>query len=541
MLPPCAQCGAPVSPGGPGPGPGAGKNPGALLDGPRFCGSCGAALTTPAATARVQLAVDAETLRHFVAGSRCLLRLRLRSEDPRALGPVSLFCEVLGGGRLEPVRATALAPGESLTLPLWLVPSLPGFFELRGVILLTLADSGARSYLRFEGVAFRVGAAGDAPRVSVVNIDQSSARVVDNSRSQFALPADDRGGLVGEGDFRAVSLRPLDAAEAGELVPELAPASPIAADSPVRAPSVRTGASVRFTVKTELAQYEVSSVLAQGELATIYEGRRMSDGARVVVKIADDSADNDLMQAEVSALRLLRSEPSRQAKHLPTVLDQLHTRDGRLGTVLEFLDGIDLFKVRERLPQGLPPQHLIWLMRRCLSVLGWAHSRGVLHGNIDPAHIIVRAQDHNVWLIDWCYSIVNPARTGQGFRCLNEEYSPPEVAARKPPLPSSDLYSLGKCMFFALGGDPRTKTFPANSAEPARASSARWGESHSAVASEGGREAPPVIDERLQRFLQFCVMESPIQRVQDAWDSYRFLDRLRQEIWGPHRFIELIL
>lgn len=512
MLPPCAQCGAPVPPGPPG------NNPGAPSQAARFCGSCGAPLATsaPYLAPAVQLAVDAETLRHFVAGSRCLLRLRLRSEDTRTLGPVSLHGEVLGGGPLDAVRIPSLPPGESAVLPLWLVPPVPGFFELRGVLQLA-PSGGTASFFRFEGVTFRVGAAGDAPRVSVVNIDQSSARVVDNSRSQFALPADDRGGLVGDGDFRAVTLRPLAAAEAGSLIPGLAVSgAQDVQDRQPRAPLIQTGASVRFTVKTELAQYEVSSVLAHGELATIYEGRRTSDGKRVAVKIAEDSADNDLIQAEVSALRLLRSEESRQLKHLPVVLDQLHTRDGRLGTVLELLDGIDLFKVRERLPGGLPPQHLIWVMRRCLSVLGWAHSRGVLHGNLDPAHILIRASDHNVWLIDWCYAIVNPARTGQGFRCLNEEYSPPEVAARKPPLPSSDLYSLGKCMFFALAGNPKEKTLP-------------------------GSILGEPIDERLQRFLQFCVMESPIQRVQDAWDSYRYLDRLREQIWGPHRFIELVL
>jgi serine/threonine protein kinase len=282
------------------------------------------------------------------------------------------------------------------------------------------------------------------------------------------------------------------------------------------------GAGVRFTIRTEQGQYEATAVLAQGDLATIYDGRRSRDGARVVVKIADDSQDNDLIQAEVSALRLLRSTPSPQLKHLPVVLDQLHTRDGRLGTVLEYIDGYNLTQVRERLPRGLPVRHLIWLMRRCFSVLGWAHSLGVLHGNLDPAHILCRAADHNVWVLDWCYAIVNPAQSGQSFRCLNEEYSPPEVAARKPPLPSSDLYSLGKCMFYVLGGSPKDKTLPATSDGPP------------------GEPAEP-IDERLQRFLQFCVLESPLSRAQDAWQGYRHLQHLRKELWGPHQFVELTL
>ncbi len=480
-------------------------------------------------TARVRLFIDTQTLRHFAVGTRCVIRLKLENAGALALDPVSIYAEVVGGQRPAPARAATIFPGQSGVLPVWLVPTMPGFFELGGIVhVVDLA--GTHSYFRFSAVQFRVGEASEGTRVSVVNIDQSSARVVDNSRSQFARETadDDRGGLVGDGEFHPVTLRPLGAQEAAAACPELAATLPPPATDPSQTAAQHTtpaarfqpGASVRFTVRSEKGQYEALSVLAQGDLATLYDGRRSSDGARVVIKIADDSQDNDLMQAEVSALRLLRSEPSPQLKHLPVILDQLHTRDGRLGTVMEYLDGFDLLQVRQRLPQGLPAQHVIWLMRRTLNVLGWAHSRGVLHGNVDPAHIICRPRDHNVWLVDWCYAIVNPARSGQTFRCLNEEYSPPEVAARKPPLPSSDLYSLGKCMFYVLGGDPQTKTLPEQ-------------------LDDAGVAAP--IDERLQRFLQYHVLESPLSRAQDAWEGYRFLEKLRQQIWGPHRFIELSL
>lgn len=469
--------------------------------------------------ARVRLFIDAQTLRHFAVGTRCMIRLKLENAGALALDPVAIYAEVVGGERLPTAHGAAVFPGQSAVLPLWLVPTMPGFFALRGVVqVVDLA--GTPSYFGFSAVEFRVGEAGDGSRVSIVNIDQSAARVVDNSRSQFAAAGADRGGLVGAGEFHPVALQPLTPQEAAARCPELAPAllavdatTGRTAEATSVAPLLPIGSRVNFTIKTERGEYEAIAVLAHGDLATIYDGRRRSDGARVAIKIAGDSQDNDLIQAEVSALNLLRSAPSPQLKHLPVVLDQLHTRDGRQGTVLEYLDGFDLLKVRERLPGGLPARHLIWLMRRCLSVLGWAHSRGVLHGNLDPAHILCRAADHNVWVIDWCYAIVNPARTGQGFRCLNEEYSPPEVAARKPPLPAADLYSLGKCMFYVLGGDPRQRTLP--SSEP--------------------------VPEPLQRFLQFCVLDSPLARAQDAWEAYRYLDRLREELWGPHKFIELTL
>jgi hypothetical protein len=122
---------------------------------------------------------------------------------------------------------------------------------------------------------------------------------------------------------------------------------------------------------------------------------------------------------------------------------------------------------------------------------------------------MVRPNDHNVWLVDWCWSIVNPAQTGESFRCLNEEYSAPEVAEKKSPLPSADLYSLGKCMIYAAGGDPKTG------------------------------ELPEAMDERLARFIKFLVVESPLGRAQDAWALYSRLDRLREELYGPHEFVPL--
>lgn len=470
-----------------------------------FCPGCGSPVTESPALS-LQLAVDTDTMRHFAVGTRCALRMRV-TVSGGAVSEVGIVAEVHEGQRLALVKGPPAVDGHTL-LTLWLVPTLAGFYELRGAVY-AVTTRGDRSYARFSSLQFLV-AADSGPRVSVVNIDQRSARVVDNSRTSFAAPSEDRAGIVAGGAWHDVPLSKIEAADAAQLgVPQ--PETARAERSDPAPVTPRPGGPVRFTIKAERGSYDVNGTLAHGELATIYDGRRSSDGTRVAVKIADDRADNDLIQAEVSALALLCAEDSPQRKHLPEVLDRFHTRDGRLGTVFTYLDGLDLTEARRRLPDGLPPRHLIWVMRRCLSVLGWAHSRGVLHGNIDPAHIMVRARDHNVWIVDWCYAIVNPAQTGQSFRCLNETYSPPEVAARKPPLPSSDLYALGKSMLFILGGDPVAKTLP-----------------------EG-------IDERLQRFLNYCVLESPLSRAGDAWQAYRQLDHIREEIWGAHQFIELHL
>ncbi len=259
-------------------------------------------------------------------------------------------------------------------------------------------------------------------------------------------------------------------------------------------------------LRTQRHAYRIQGTLAQGNLAMLHSATNESNHP-VVLKIAAQADDNDLLRTESRILMVLGADAGRYGKHLPELLDQFHTSDGRQGNVLGKLDGFDLVTVRERYPQGVPERHIIWILRRTLSVLGYAHSKGVIHGNIEPSHIMLRPADHNVWLIDWCYAIFEPARTGQGFRVANETYSAPEVAQRKPPLPSADLYSVGLTMIYLIGGNPQTKAIP------------------------------PHVDERLRRFLEFFVLDSPLGRAQDAWELYNRLDDLRKQVYGEHEFV----
>jgi hypothetical protein len=64
-------------------------------------------------------------------------------------------------------------------------------------------------------------------------------------------------------------------------------------------------------------------------------------------------------------------------------------------------------------------------------------------------------------------------------------------------------------MIYVAGGDPATKELPAS------------------------------MDPRLQRFLKFFALESQLGRAQDPWDLYKQVDNLREEVFGPHEFLEL--
>ena len=447
------------------------------------------------APASLRLSIDAVTLRHLAVDVRGLVRYRLDNDGPGAIDSASLT-STLSGVALPDGSAVGLSTGHAAVLALHVTPTIAGFHELAGE--LSVEEKGAERRYSFAGVHVRAG--GEGPQVNVVHIDQSAARVVDNSRSSFGV--EEVGGIVGDGEWQPVALTAIVEAEAPSIVP-----------TPAFVPQ-----PVAFTIKTETATYEVTTTLAAGEISTIYAGHvRGSEQEHVALKIADDTSDNDLLQHEMRVLGMLAAAseaPDGPIVHIAKSRDQFRTSDGRLGTVFDKLDGFDLTHVRDRFrargEPGLPPKHLIWVLRRSLAALGLAHKAGILHGNVDPAHILVRPHDHNLWVVDWCWAVVNPARTGQGFKVINEAYSAPEVRDRGRPTPASDLYALGKCAIHVVGGDPETK-------------------------------ALPEMDPRLARFLKYLTVESQGGRPQDAWELYRQVEHMRKQIWGAHEFVPLVL
>lgn len=268
-------------------------------------------------------------------------------------------------------------------------------------------------------------------------------------------------------------------------------------------------------VATPIGRIHGLTWLADGDVARLFTAKLQSGtgGAEypVVLKLPMSQADSDLLREEDATLKALAVEAQQYAKHLPQVLTRFRLADQRLALVLDHLEGFTLTQLRARFTDGIEPRHITWILRRCLSVLGYVHSRQVLHGNITPDHILVRPQDHNVWLLDWTRAVTSPRVSGQHFRVVHPVYGPPEAHRQQPALPSSDLYSLALCIGYGLGGEA------------------------------GAREDLGKAPEPLARLLRFMLKESPLQRPQDAWELYTELEKIRDAMFGPHRFVEFVV
>lgn len=263
-----------------------------------------------------------------------------------------------------------------------------------------------------------------------------------------------------------------------------------------------------FVIEADKRSYFIEALLAAGEISRVYHGSCAGSdefAGQIVAKVVNDAGDNDLMANEQQVLGMFRDSPSNQSKHLPFLLDTVLAADGRQVNIQRRLVGGYTFEqVRQhpRWKDGVPDKHMVWMLNRILSAAGFWHTLGVVHANLDPSHFLLHPQTHNVWTVGWGTASIRQAP----FKVFNRDFSPPEVQDKKPPLPATDLYSIGKCMIYILGGDIKTNRMP------------------------------DTVDERLQEFINWFVLESPIQRPQDAWQMHSMLENLVVDLWGPKKY-----
>jgi len=132
--------------------------------------------------------------------------------------------------------------------------------------------------------------------------------------------------------------------------------------------------------------------------------------------------------------------------------------DDRLYIVMEYVEGETL---AER-PLPLCEEEVAALARHCARGLAAAHARGVVHGDIKPANLMV-TEEGDVKLLDFGVAgIMRDSLTDSetatfaspepGKKGLSLEYAAPEVLRGDGADPRSDLYSLGLVLYKCLTG-----------------------------------------------------------------------------------------
>jgi hypothetical protein len=153
--------------------------------------------------------------------------------------------------------------------------------------------------------------------------------------------------------------------------------------------------------------YAIEGRLARGDHADVLRARWESRlGELVVVKIAREASGGDPLRREFDALQRLARSEAQGAQVFSRLVPQpiaLDQTDGRVATVYAWRAGffVTAEQVAEQHRAGVDGRALVWLWKRTLELLGWAHRTGVVHGDVRGPHVLVHPRDHGATLVGW--------------------------------------------------------------------------------------------------------------------------------------------
>ena len=267
-------------------------------------------------------------------------------------------------------------------------------------------------------------------------------------------------------------------------------------------------ATITFKDRKTSKTIEELEPLARGDIADLYTGRL--DGKKVVLKIASDAGDSDLIKNEATVLRKLAEAPDADhfMKYLPKLIDSIKL-DGKQANIFEFVEGSHtLSKVLSLYPDGIEGRHIAWIWRRLLEVSIWAHLNGQLHMAIIPSNILILPANHGIKLLDWCYS-VPMASTAKAIVPEHEEFFPPEARLKKIARGGFDLYMIAKCVRNMIEGTEGAKKVGWSSKAPSR----------------------------FTGIVAACLIPNPDMRYHLAQEVYDDLKKNVEKLYGPPKFI----
>lgn len=270
-----------------------------------------------------------------------------------------------------------------------------------------------------------------------------------------------------------------------------------------------------ITMKTPKGEHVITRLLGSGDLATTYlaESKVRGGTKQTFVKVVKNHRDNDLMKTEAKALGILHG-PDVQQQWFPYVSELVDSfvyaearKPRRRTNVLIGMPGFyTLEELKEAFPDGIPTVHAVWMWRRLLMALGFAHDNGIVHGAVLPGHVMILPEHHGVTLVDWCYaSIANDSEFPPLVAIVDryKEWYPEEVLAKQPPSPATDLFLAAKCMVFLMGGNPLTGVMP------------------------------DVVPRPLRAFFRGCLQKGQFGRPQNAWLLLQEFDELLETMGPP--------
>lgn len=293
-----------------------------------------------------------------------------------------------------------------------------------------------------------------------------------------------------------------------------------------------------MVIESKKGRYTLTAQVASGDLADLFLCY-LNDSplATAAFKIVKDGSDNDLIENEAAVLGKLYPPEAKEEKFyrfIPKLLDTLLVKgpgfQRRVNVLSWFPEHRGLDEVMRLHPDGVDFRDMVWMFKRVLHGVGFAHENGIIHGAILPPHVLIHPVDHGAKIVDWSYALQGGPATpkkkkgDRGFydyvlddSFLEEphikaisspyrDYYAPEILEKKTPTPATDLYMAAKCAVALVGGDLAKNSMP---------------------------DAMP---KTVQGFFKRCLEHDPKKRPQHAWDAHGELDEILKKAVGKRAY-----
>jgi len=206
----------------------------------------------------------------------------------------------------------------------------------------------------------------------------------------------------------------------------------------------------------QVGRYQLFETLGVGATSRVVRGFDPMIGRPVAVKIFP----SDIAQGEARDRFLREARVVGQLSH-PNIIT-LHDMGIEEATqtpylVMEFIDGGPLDRILEKGTLPLP-RACAWIAHAA-EALDIAHKRGVIHGDVKPANILITA-DGKVKITDFGMARVAKREARDSALLGTPAYWCPEQIMGRPQDARSDIFSLGVVLYELLTG---TRPFDAES------------------------------------------------------------------------------
>jgi len=194
-------------------------------------------------------------------------------------------------------------------------------------------------------------------------------------------------------------------------------------------------------------RWQVTSPLDEGGQSWVYhvDDLRGESTFPTVLKRLKNQDRIGRLANEIEAYRKL-DHPG-----IPPLVD--HFLEAPAYFVTKYFPGATLEEVGKR-----PPLVALEIFEKLCEVVTYAHSQGVVHRDLKPANVIV-TEEGNIVVVDFglCYFVDDEERLTQSMEQVgSRQYMAPEAEAGRADhvTPASDVYQLGKILYFLVTGQP---------------------------------------------------------------------------------------